>query len=63
LHAIEPGGSGDLPARILCDAQAMEWLLIGGAIAIVIGIPLRVLGRWLQRKGRNLERNPEDRSG
>jgi hypothetical protein len=34
--------------------------LIGTAIVLLLGFPLRRLGRWLQKKGRDFERNRED---
>jgi hypothetical protein len=34
--------------------------LIGTAIVVLLGFPLRRFGRWLQRKGRDAERNRED---
>jgi hypothetical protein len=34
--------------------------LIGTAIVVLLGFPLRKLGRWVQKKGRDLERKRED---
>jgi hypothetical protein len=36
--------------------------LLATATALVVAWPLRLLGRWLQRKGRDLERNRKDAS-
>jgi hypothetical protein len=41
----------------------MEAFLIGTAIVVLLGFPLRRFGRWVQRRGRDLERNRRDRSG
>lgn len=38
----------------------MAVFLIGTAIVVLLGFPLRRFGRWLQRKGRDVERNRED---
>jgi hypothetical protein len=38
----------------------MGTFLIGTAIVVLLGFPLRRFGRWLQRKGRDVERNRED---
>jgi hypothetical protein len=40
----------------------MGVFLIGTAIVVLLGFPLRKFGRWLQRKGRNLERKRDDAS-
>jgi hypothetical protein len=37
----------------------MAVFLIGTAIVLLLGFPLRRFGRWLQRKGRDLERKRE----
>jgi hypothetical protein len=34
--------------------------LIGTAIVVLLGFPLRKFGRWLQKKGRDVERKRED---
>jgi len=34
----------------------MGVLLIGTAIVLLLGFPLRKLGRWIQRKGREIEK-------
>jgi hypothetical protein len=39
----------------------MAIFLIGTAIVVLLGFPLRMFGRWLQRKGRHLERKREER--
>jgi hypothetical protein len=36
--------------------------LLATATALVVAWPLRLLGRWLQRKGRDVERNRKDAS-
>ena len=41
----------------------MGAFLIGTAIVVLMGFPLRKFGRWLQRKGTNLERKHNDGSG
>jgi hypothetical protein len=38
----------------------MAVFLIGTAIVVLLGFPLRMFGRWLQRKGRSLERHRDD---
>jgi hypothetical protein len=38
----------------------MGAFLIGTAIVVLLGFPLRRFGRWLQRRGRDVERNRED---
>jgi hypothetical protein len=38
----------------------MGVFLIGTAIVVLLGFPLRKLGRWLQRRGRDVERNRDD---
>jgi len=38
----------------------MGIFLIGTAIVILLGFPLRMFGRWLQRKGRDLERKRDE---
>jgi hypothetical protein len=38
----------------------MGVFLIGTAIVVLLGFPLRKLGRWLQRRGRDVERNRKD---
>jgi hypothetical protein len=38
----------------------MAVFLIGTAIVLLIGFPLRRFGRWLQRKGRELERHRDE---
>jgi hypothetical protein len=40
----------------------MGVFLIGTAIVVLLGFPLRKFGRWLQRKGKNLERKHDDAS-
>ncbi len=38
----------------------MQAVVIGTVIVLLLGFPLRKFGRWLQRKGRDVERNRED---
>jgi hypothetical protein len=38
----------------------MGAFLIGTAIVLLAGFPLRKFGRWLQRRGRELERRRDD---
>ncbi|MCW2971424.1 MAG: hypothetical protein JWO23_2551 [Solirubrobacterales bacterium] len=38
----------------------MGVFLIGTAIVVLLGFPLRKFGRWLQKKGRDVERKRED---
>jgi hypothetical protein len=40
----------------------MGTFLIGTAIVLLAGFPLRKFGRWLQRRGRELERRHDDDS-
>jgi hypothetical protein len=40
----------------------MGTFLIGTAIVLLAAFPLRRFGRWLQRKGRELERRRDDGS-
>jgi len=38
----------------------MNTFWIATVIVVLLGFPVRMLGRWLQRKARKLERNRED---
>jgi hypothetical protein len=40
----------------------MQYVAIGTGIVLLVMVPMRMLGRWLQRKGRAMERGRNDAS-
>jgi hypothetical protein len=56
LNAISLVGGEDSLGEFTC----MGAFLIGTAIVVLLGFPLRRFGRWLQKKGRDAENNRED---
>jgi hypothetical protein len=38
----------------------VQYLLVGTILVLILRVPLRMLGRWLERKGRDIERNRRD---
>lgn len=60
-----PGGwGGDNVVMVFALLPLPLVLLFAASVTVLIGLPLRLLARWLQRKGRQLERRrPEGPSG
>jgi hypothetical protein len=55
--AVCRGSHRSLDSKRSCGNIArMGVFLIGTAIVVLLGFPLRKFGRWVQRKGREFER-------
>jgi len=51
-----------LVAMVVALLSLPEVLVFAASVTVLIGLPLRLLARWLQRKGRQLERQRPQRT-